>query len=380
MDKIDIDGTPFSVLLDRAVKIKSSQSAHLAQKYNALPNFVQSSLFPSDEVINARNLGSFTERFDAAMAWKEDGNAAYREGRFDVALEKYKMSLTLFRYVENSNPNIKNEGIKDEYLREIMYVPKNNDEEQQLHQFLVKLYNNLALTSLKRNDHRTAIQACDCAIKVDRQNDKSFYLRAQARIAPKSASAIDEELAMMDLRAAVTINPHNKQARKQLQEARLRIRSQRTLDKNAFAGLFNRGEVYDTNELDEEKDARRKCLENDRIKVKEESLKSRDQVVNKVDFRNPTEKMLASADAMGVDLSDPQTIEMLEQMQKEKNGGAEVCYDSIEEQQTISTAEIPNKYSSTRLFKLVRGATMLCVALIVYIRLLNSFVQYQMNA
>jgi len=378
MDKIDIDGTPFSVLLDRAVKIKSSQSAHLAQKYNALPNFVQSSLFPSDEVINARNLGSFTERFDAAMAWKEDGNAAYREGRFDVALEKYKMSLTLFRYVENSNPNIKNEGIKDEYLKEIMYVPKNNDEEQQLHQFLVKLYNNLALTSLKRNDHRTAIQACDCAIEVDRKNDKSFYLRAQARIAPKSASAIDEELAMMDLRAAVTINPHNKQARKQLQEARLRIRSQRTLDKNAFAGLFNRGEVYDTNELDEEKDARRKCLENDRIKVKEESLKSRDQVVNKVDFRNPTEKMLTSADAMGVDLSDPQTIEMLEQMQKEKNGGAEVCYDSIEEQQTISTAEIPTKYSSTRLFKLVRGATI--VALIVYIRLLNSFVQYQMNA
>ena len=172
MDKIDIDVTPFSVLLDRAVKIKSSQSAHLAQKYNALPNFVQSSLFPSDEVINARNLCSFTEQFDAAMAWKEDGNAAYREGRFDVALEKYKMSLTLFRYVENSNPNIKNEGIKDEYLREIMYVPKNNDEEQQLHQFLVKLYNNLALTSLKINDHRTAIQACDCAIEVDRQNDK----------------------------------------------------------------------------------------------------------------------------------------------------------------------------------------------------------------
>jgi len=404
MDKIDIDGTPFSVLLDRAVKIKSSQSAHLAQQFNALPNFVQSSLFPSDEVINARNLDSFTERFDAAMAWKEDGNAAYREGRFDVALEKYKMSLTLFRYVENSNPNIKNEGIKDEYLREIMYVPKNNDEEQQLHQFLVKLYNNLALTSLKRNDHRTAIQACDCAIEVDRNNDKSFYLRAQARIAPKSASAIDEELAMMDLRAAVTINPNNKQARKQLQEARLRIKSQRTLDKDAFAGLFNRGEVYNTNELDEEKEARRKCLVNDRIKAKdqdvilgrqlaqlytergmiednriEERLKSSDQVVNKVDFRNPTEKMLASAVAMGVDLSDPQTIEMLEQMQKEKNGGAEVCDDSIEEQQPISTAEIPNKYSSTRLFKLVRGATMLCVVLIVYMRLLNSFVQYQMN-
>ena len=356
--------------------------------------------------MNARNLGSFTERFDAAMAWKEDGNAAYREGRFDDALEKYKMSLSVFRYVENTNPNIKNEGIKDEYLREITYDPKSNDEKQQLHHFLVKVYNNLALVRLKRNDYRTAIQACDCAIKVDRANDKALYLRAQARLAPKSASVIDEELAMIDLRTAVIHNPNNKQARKQFQELRLRVKSHRSKDKNTFAGLFNRGEVYDANELDEEKEARRQYRENDRIQSKnqdvilgrqlsqlygergmieektsiEESLKSLsvagEQVVNDIDFRNPTAKMGEEASDMGVDLSDPQVIEMLESMQKERKGGTS---DSSEQQNT-NTTTITNKYSSTRILKIIRGATMLCVMLFLHIRLLDAFLHYQLNA
>lgn len=408
MDKIDIDGTPLSVLMDRAVKIKSLQSAHLSQKYNALPSFIQSSIFPSDEVITARRLDSFTDRFDAAMTLKDDGNAAYREGRFDEALEKYKASLAIFRFVENTNPNIKNEGIKDEYLRETIYVPKNNDEQQQLQEFLAKLYNNLALASMKRNDHRIAVQACDCAIEVDRNNDKSYFLRAQARLAPKSASAVDEELAMVDLKTAVTINPNNKQASKYLKELRLRVRSQRTKDKDTFAGLFSRGEVYDTNELDEEKVARRKCDEIHRVKAKEqdviigrqlsqlysergmteertqveESLKSLDaasnQVSNQVDFRNPTAKMIEEANAMGVDLTDQQTIKMLEQMREEKDRGIEVCNGRTELNIT-STSTVTNEHSSTRFFKLFRGAAMLCVLLIVYVQLLNSFIHYQMN-
>ena len=409
MENIDIDGTPFTVLMDRAVKIKSLQSAQLARKYNASPSFIQSSIFASDEVINARNLDSFTDRLGAAIAWKEDGNAAYRDGQFDEALEKYQMSLSLFRFVENTNPNIKNEGIKDEYLKEIIYIPKSNDEQLQMEQLLVKLYNNIALTSLKRNDHRTAVQACDCALEVDCENDKAFYLRAQARLAPKNASATDEELVMMDLRSAVTFNPNNTQARKQLKELRLRVKSQRTKDKDAFSGLFNRGEVYDANELDKEKEIRRKCRENDRVKARcqdvvigrqlvqlydergmieektkiEESLKSLDvaseQVVNDFDFRNPTAKMVEDARAIGVDLYDQQTIEMLEQMREDEDRRIQVCNGTTEQTSTGSITAT-NKYSSRRIFKIFRGVTMLFVLLIVYIRILTSFIHSQMNA
>lgn len=66
---------------------------------------------------------------------------------------------------------------------------------------------------LKTNEYQTAIQACDYALEIVNKNDKAYYLRALARLAPKNASATDEGLAMVDLRSAVMNNPNNKQAR-----------------------------------------------------------------------------------------------------------------------------------------------------------------------
>ena len=154
MENIVIDGTPFSVLMDRAVKIKSSHAAAARKKYDALPSFLQSSLISSDEVAFARNL-EFDDRIETAMTWKEDGNAAYREGRFDDALEIYKTSLHVFRYLLQTNPDdndIKNFGIKDEYLREVTFHPKSEKQQQQLDHFFVNIYNNIAITCLKKND------------------------------------------------------------------------------------------------------------------------------------------------------------------------------------------------------------------------------------
>ena len=164
-------------------------------------------------MINARNKNDFDERIKAAIAFKDDGNTAYREGRFDDAMRQYQMALHVFRFLENNNPDV--HSIKDEYLREVAYVPPNNDEgqQQQLEQFLVRIYNNIVLTMLKTNEYQTAIQACDYALEIDNKNDKACYLRALARLAPKNANATDEGLAMVDLRSAVMNNPNNKQAR-----------------------------------------------------------------------------------------------------------------------------------------------------------------------
>ncbi len=215
MDGIDINGTSFAVLMDQAVKIKTRQLAASRTKYDSLPSFLQSSIFVTDEVINARNNNNFNERIKAAIAFKNDGNTAYREGRFDDAMRQYQMALHVFRFLENNNPDV--HSIKDEYLREVVYVPPNtnNDEgqQQQLEQLFVRIYNNIALTMLKTNEYQTAIQACDYALEIDNKNDKSFYLRALVRLAPKNASATDEELAMVDLRSAAMNNPNNKQAR-----------------------------------------------------------------------------------------------------------------------------------------------------------------------
>lgn len=109
MDKIDIDGTPFSVLMDRAVKLKTKQVGEERRRYDKMPSFYQHSIFPHEDVIAARNLDDFDARLAAAGELKSTGNSAFNEGRFGDALFQYEKALSVFRYLENSNPNWKNQ-------------------------------------------------------------------------------------------------------------------------------------------------------------------------------------------------------------------------------------------------------------------------------
>ena len=105
------------------------------------------------------------------------------------------------------------QGIKDEFIKEVNYRGTTEAELQKVDKFLVNCYNNIALVLYKTNDYHQAIQACDCAIAIDGTNDKSYLLRSQARLAPKSAGAFEQELAMSDLETAFRNNPESKEIR-----------------------------------------------------------------------------------------------------------------------------------------------------------------------
>jgi hypothetical protein len=109
MENVDVDGTPFSVLMDRAVKLKSLQMGEERLHYDTLPSFYQNSIFPHDDVIAARTLPNFNHRLAAAKEFKQEGNSAFGEGRLRDALSNYEKALAVFRFIENTNPNFKNE-------------------------------------------------------------------------------------------------------------------------------------------------------------------------------------------------------------------------------------------------------------------------------
>ena len=104
MDKIDVDGTPFSVLMDRAVKLKSKQVGEERRNYDKMPSFYQHSIFPHEDVLAARSLDDFNARLAAALELKDKGNSAFKECRFADALSQYEKAIAVFRYLENSNP------------------------------------------------------------------------------------------------------------------------------------------------------------------------------------------------------------------------------------------------------------------------------------
>mmetsp|Transcript_2181 Transcript_2181/g.4750 ORF Transcript_2181/g.4750 Transcript_2181/m.4750 type:complete len:115 (-) Transcript_2181:173-517(-) len=111
----NIDGTPFYVLMDRAVNLKKAQTAHEREKYDAFPLFYAHTIFPNDDATKAKKLDIFSERLTAANLVKEEGNVAFCGGRLNDAMGKYETALSVFRFLENMNLQWKSEGIKDKY-------------------------------------------------------------------------------------------------------------------------------------------------------------------------------------------------------------------------------------------------------------------------
>ena len=117
-----------------------------------------------------------------------------------------------------------------------------------------------------------------------------------------------------------------------------KVKSQASKDKQSFCGLFDRGEVYKEAELLKQKTVLKdqktahdrdvilgrqlvQHYEEQGMEAEKEnlqtSLNAEIQRRNKaVDFKNPSEEMVKDAAIMGVDLADPQTVELLMNMQQ----------------------------------------------------------------
>ena len=180
-------------------------------------------------------------------------------------------------------------------------------------------------------------------------------------------------------------------------------------DKQSFSGLFDRGEVYDNKDLQEEKETRQKSkvkeaiesnhrdiilgkqlaqmydergMEIEKVRVEQSmqrEIRARDEYtdLNNVNFREPTEKMVQDAKSMGVDLSDPQTAEMLEQMQKARMSGT-----SLNDIDAVVLEKNPNnivsrfaRFIKSRRqtnFATVRGLFLICFVAFVVIGIVST--------
>ena len=400
MENIDVDGAPFSVLFDRAVKLKQIQTKSERTRYDSYPAFLAATIYPNIEVAAIRLLPTFTQRLDAANDMKQEGNQAFRDGRLQEALAKYESAIAVFRYLENTNDNWKKEGIKDEYIIENEYSCNGEEECQQLNKLLINCYNNIAIVSTKQHDFSLAISACDYAIDLDEKNDKSYFLRARSRLAPVNSGTADQVLAKSDLQSAIQYNPNNKQARRQLEGLNHQIKQQKVKGKRNFKGMFNRGELYTDmlnnkgeSSAQEKRDAElieskkrdiilgrqlvqlyeERGMNNEKTRL-EESLKheieamEQKEKTNNVDFHNPTEQMMKEAKSMGVDLNDSQTIELLEQMKNE--------HDSVGRAlKNIQTSGLASQTRSSMLRRLIKTCFIVISGLIIGCALIIMYLQ-----
>ena len=121
MDSTTIDGTPFSVLMSQAVKLKTAQDAPSRSTYDKYPTFYKNSIYPREEVINARKK-PFKERMNVSTEWKNDGNREMEEGNYFEAITKYEIALSVFKYLENCNPSWKTQVCSStKYMRKYLH-------------------------------------------------------------------------------------------------------------------------------------------------------------------------------------------------------------------------------------------------------------------
>jgi tetratricopeptide (TPR) repeat protein len=217
---VEVNGTPMSVLLGQAVKLKSAQEKPLRKVFDSFPTFYQNSLFSGQDVVDIRALVGFEERLEAADKLKVLGNSLAKDGKYVESVNQYEMALSAITWIGNKkNHSWKSEGIKDDFIEEkhdaALAIDQPSNETQKLQKLqvtehLISVYNNIAIVSTKTEQFTNAIAACTCALRLDERNVKALYLRSKARFTPKSCSVAEEEMAIRDLMAARKIDPQNK--------------------------------------------------------------------------------------------------------------------------------------------------------------------------
>lgn len=117
MKDISVDGTPFSILLDRAMKLKSFQLSSERSKYESYPKFIQNTIFhgwgDGDSAKEIRNIRRETipmeQKFEVAERLKNQGKQYFENGHFREACSHYEMASGVFCYLKNKNPKWKDE-------------------------------------------------------------------------------------------------------------------------------------------------------------------------------------------------------------------------------------------------------------------------------
>ncbi|XP_078430511.1 70 kDa peptidyl-prolyl isomerase-like [Wolffia australiana] len=154
---------------------------------------------------------NFQERIEVAEKLKEKGNSLVKIGRYQLAAKRYDKAI---------------ESISDT-------GPFSSDEEKLSGALRVSCWLNKALCSLKLKDFRGAIVSCSKVLEVESCNVKALFRRAQAYL-----ENYDLDLAELDLKKGLEIDPLNREMRVMHKLVKDRRVEKNKTDAQFFANMF----------------------------------------------------------------------------------------------------------------------------------------------
>ncbi|KAJ1448966.1 hypothetical protein M885DRAFT_123238 [Pelagophyceae sp. CCMP2097] len=382
MEGLEVEGTPFSVLMQQAVKLKTHVHKIDRVKFDKWPKFYQNSVYVKDEQKAERQL-SFQKRLKVAKDYKNAGDAWLKGGVDPLqASLNYEWAIGLFKWATTLDPDWRKKSVDDTMLREGQFDGDTPSERLTIRDFKVVCYLNLSRSYFKQADFATARQACDWALALEPNSDRALLLRAKCLVEPPSHGASERDSAIVDLEQAMEalevetalassslqlsdaaadsalrdLARRRKEAAALLAQLRRLRAAGRAADKQ-FAGLFDRGELYDPEEtacraaeakraaaeageprtglspraelaaaerLVGEYEEQGRVAEAEELRAGLKAAKAK-LAAGKAwppppDFRNPTADMVADAKSRGIDLDDPAVQDMLNELQNGHSG------------------------------------------------------------
>jgi len=160
---------------------------------------------------------SEVERAELAKQYKTEGNELWKNKKADEALKQWELALDYM------------EGIQD--------------KESEAFEISVRL--NLSLVNKNIANFKKAIEHADAALRLNPQNVKALYRRAQARIGQS-----DYDLAKADLKQALEKEPDNQDIKSELKSLEARIREAEKREKSMFNKMFAKELYTETDKSD----------------------------------------------------------------------------------------------------------------------------------
>lgn len=198
-----------------------------------------------DKVPNAPSESDFTfEKFDelisAIESIKAIGNEQFKLGKHKVALKKYRKAV---KYINHFSKNEEmemsdSEDSENEDAAEKVKVSQISDvdleKNNKLEKIKIPCLLNSAACKLKLNDSLSACEDLNEVLRLDENNTKALYRRAQAHVAMK-----DFDEASKDLNSALKIAPEDKAIKGELVRVKKLITEKKQKDQKMYAKLFS---------------------------------------------------------------------------------------------------------------------------------------------
>ncbi|KAH9603664.1 hypothetical protein KSS87_009240 [Heliosperma pusillum] len=156
---------------------------------------------------------STPEKIEAAGKKKEEGNALFKAGKYVRASKRYEKAA---KYVEHDT------SFSDE-------------EKKQSKVLKISCNLNNAACKLKLKEYRQAEKLCTKVLEMDSTNVKALYRRAQAYI-----HLADLELAELDIKKALEIDPENREVKLEYKTLKEKMKEYNKKDAQLYSKMFSK--------------------------------------------------------------------------------------------------------------------------------------------